>query len=207
MSKAFDIVALTLTEANEFVDLHHRHHVALRVQLFSLGLVWRASRQLLGAAIVARPVSTYMDDGFSVEVARLTTDGTPNASSALLGAVARAAWSLGRKRLITYIRHDEPGTSLQAAGWVKTNDCAAKSWSTSDRDRTDKTEVVPRKRYELLHPDLVAGDEHRWFDLVVEMAERSERMGVSRSACPFQGAHYEQRRIWLEAYDAAKMAA
>ncbi|MFR8331722.1 MAG: XF1762 family protein [Oscillospiraceae bacterium] len=51
---------------------------------FFLGCM--ANGRLAGVAIVGRPVSRYLDDGRTLEVNRLCTDGTKNACSFLYGA-------------------------------------------------------------------------------------------------------------------------
>lgn len=82
---------------------------------FSLGCM--ANGHLAGVAIVGRPVSRYLDDGLTLEVNRLCTDGTKNACSFLYGAAARAAKVLGYHRIVTYILDTESGVSLRASGW------------------------------------------------------------------------------------------
>jgi hypothetical protein len=49
-------IPLKLAEANAFVAAHHRHHKPVRFHLFSIGAQDK-SGQLIGAAIVMRPVS------------------------------------------------------------------------------------------------------------------------------------------------------
>ena len=80
-----------------------------------------ADGRLAGVAIVGRPVSRYLDDGKTLEVNRLCTDGTKNACSFLYAAAARAARAMGYQRIITYTLDTEGGASLRAAGWC----CAA----------------------------------------------------------------------------------
>ena len=80
---------MSLADANGFVAEHHRHHKPVRGHKFSLGCM--ANGHLAGVAIVGRPVSRYLDDGLTLEVNRLCTDGTKNACSFLYGAAARAA--------------------------------------------------------------------------------------------------------------------
>ena len=84
---------MSLANANRFVAEHHRHHKPVRGHKFSLGCM--ANDRLAGVAIVGRPVSRYLDDGLTLEVNRLCTDGTKNACSFLYGAAARAAKVLG----------------------------------------------------------------------------------------------------------------
>lgn len=58
-----------------------------------------------------------MDDGLTLEVTRVCTDGTRNANSILYGACARTAKGMGYNRIITYTLQSESGASLRAAGW------------------------------------------------------------------------------------------
>lgn len=72
---------------------------------------------IVGVAMVNRPVAIKLDDGWTLEVIRLCTDGTKNVASKLYGACWQAAKALGYRRLITYTLREETGTSLIAAGW------------------------------------------------------------------------------------------
>ena len=89
---------VSLSEANSFVAKNHRHHKPVRGHKFSLGCM--VDGQLVGVAIVGRPVSRYLDDGLTLEVNRLCTDGTQNACSFLYGAAARAARTMGYQKII-----------------------------------------------------------------------------------------------------------
>jgi hypothetical protein len=90
---------------------------------------------LVGAAIAGRPTNRNNDDGMTVEVLRLATDGTPHAPSALLGACRRAARAIGAARCITYTLDNESGSSLRGAGWVREAD-GIESWWTHTGSRT-----------------------------------------------------------------------
>lgn len=140
-------IPMDLEGANEFVARHHRHHQPVVGHKFSIGAV--LDGVLVGVAIVGRPVSRHRDDGETLEVTRLCTDGTRNACSFLYGAAARAAFALGFRRLGTYIRSDEPGTSLAAAGWRLVAFTPGKSWSVPSRPRKDKTDLIPRLLFEV----------------------------------------------------------
>lgn len=111
-----EIVPLTLKEANAFVANLHRHHKPCTGHRFSLGLR-NNEGDLVGVAIVGRPVARAVDQYNVCEVSRLCTDGTRNACSALYGACARVAKEMGFKYIQTYILESEPGTSLRASGW------------------------------------------------------------------------------------------
>ena len=107
---------ISLRDANEYVRQHHRHHKPVAGHKFSIGC--EADGELVGVIIAGRPVSRYLDDGFTLEVTRLCTNGAKNACSFLYGAAARAAAAMGYKRIITYTLESENGASLRASGWI-----------------------------------------------------------------------------------------
>lgn len=137
---------ISLADANAFVAAHHRHHKPVIGHVFSLGAV--LGDQLVGVAIVGRPVSRVRDDGKTAEVTRLCTDGTRNACSFLYGAAAKAAFALGFKRIGTYILASEPGKSVLAAGWRLIGETKGGSWSCPSRPRTDKAPTVRKSLFE-----------------------------------------------------------
>lgn len=114
MGDRLQLQRVELAEANAFVRLHHRHHKPVVGHKFSLGAALAGA--LVGVVIVGRPVSRMRDDGSTLEVTRLATDGTRNACSFLYGAAARAAFALGYRKIGTYILKSEDGTSLRACG-------------------------------------------------------------------------------------------
>lgn len=131
------VVPCQLDEANAFVLQHHRHHQPVVGHKFSLAVA-DEKNEVRGVAIVGRPVARGNDNGLSLEVTRLATDGCPNACSALYSAAWRAAKALGYRRLGTYILASEPGTSLVAAGWRLVGEVKGRSWSCDSRPRVDK---------------------------------------------------------------------
>lgn len=110
------VVPLHLQQANELVTQLHRHHKPIKTAKFSIGCT--KDGKLVGAAICMRPACRALDDGKTVEVCRLVTDGTDNACSLLYAACSRAAKAMGYAKIQTYILDSEPGTSLKAAGWM-----------------------------------------------------------------------------------------
>lgn len=124
---------LELREANTFVSMMHRHHQPTTAHRFSIG-VWDGEK-IRGVAIVGRPVARLLNDGWTVEVNRVATDGCPNACSALYGAAWRAARAMGYRRLITYILDSEPGTSVRAAGWVEIGTRGGGNWDRPNLGR------------------------------------------------------------------------
>lgn len=86
--------------------------------------------------VVGRPVSRYLDDGMTLEVTRLCTDGTKNACSFLYSRAARIAKEMGYNKIITYILETENGSSLKASGWeCEDNDVGGGSWDCQSRPR------------------------------------------------------------------------
>lgn len=146
----FNVIPCGLDEANAFVAKHHRHHGPVIGHKFSLALTQDCGDTLNGVAIVGRPVSRMLDNGLTLEVYRVATDGTKDACSALYGACRRAAFALGYKRLVTYILREEPGTSLKAAGWKCIGEAGGGSWSRPSRPRIDKHPMQGKIRFEVL---------------------------------------------------------
>ena len=142
----FVAVPLDRKAVNEFVDTLHRHHSHSAGDKYRLGCA--LDGKLVGVVQVGRPVARCHDDGYTLEVTRLCTDGTKDACSFLYSRAARVAKELGYKRIVTYILESEPGTSLLASGWKQTGVTAGGSWDTPSRPRTDKAPTVPKKRFE-----------------------------------------------------------
>ena len=103
------LTPVSLSEANAFVARYHRHHKPVVGHKFSIGCM--ADGRLVGVAIVGRPVSRYLDNGLTLEVNRLCTDGTKNACSFLYAAAWRAARAMGYRKIITYILDTESGAA------------------------------------------------------------------------------------------------
>lgn len=135
---ALRIVPTTYADAAAFVALHHRHHHAPIGHKFSIGLA--AGDELVGVAMVGRPVARHYDDGLTLEVNRTcVADGVCNGNSMLYGAAWRAAKALGYRRLITYTQVGETGSSLRAAGWVVVAEREARpGWDAPTRRRDNK---------------------------------------------------------------------
>ena len=142
------MVPLTLPKANRVIEGWHRHHGPLPG-----GFAWWAvgavteSGEMVGVALAGRPTNRNNDDGQTVEVQRLATNGQPNACSVLYGACARAAAAIGARRIITYTLESESGASLRAVGWDRESD-GIQSWWTHDGSRTpavDRPHMGERK--------------------------------------------------------------
>ena len=138
---------IKLAEANAFVREHHRHHKPVVGHKFSIGAM--LAGDLVGVVIVGRPVSRLRDDGKTLEVTRLATDGTRNACSFLYGAAARATFALGFRRIGTYILVSEDGASLRASGWRLLGERGGGSWNVPSRPRTDNHPMERKQLFQL----------------------------------------------------------
>lgn len=140
-----EAVPLELKMANEYVAMLHRHHDPVHRDKFRVG----ASKdgKLVGVIQVGRPVSRMLDDGKTVEVVRLCTDGTKDVCSFLYSRAARIAKEMGYEKIITYILCTETGASLRACGWVEDGTTSGGSWSRPSRKRNTTAPTIPKKRY------------------------------------------------------------
>lgn len=129
------IVPIFQDEAFEFIKRHHRHHKKPVGSIYQIAA--SDGEKIVGVAVVGRPNGRRQQDGFTLEVTRLCTDGTPNACSALYSACWRVCREMGYRKLITYILNTEPGISLKAAGWRLIGERGGGSWSVPSRPRVD----------------------------------------------------------------------
>lgn len=140
------IVPITLKKANEIVTQWHRHHKPSVGHKFSVALI--QDENYIGIAICGRPVARGSDDGFTLEVSRLCTDGSDNACSKLYGACARIAKEMGYKKIQTYILQSEPGISLKASGWIMEAITAGGQWKHTDgKPRRNDQPTEPKQRW------------------------------------------------------------
>ncbi len=144
---ALELRTISFKAACEYIDTYHRHHK--KPCGWKFGLAAYQDNVLVGIAVVGRPVARKLDDGETIEVTRLCTNGAKNACSFLYGACARAAKALGYRRLVTYILDSEHGKSLKAAGWVATAVTQGGSWNRPSRGRVDKAPTCPKQRWEM----------------------------------------------------------
>ena len=129
VSDMLSLVPVSLREANEFVRQHHRHHKPTVGHKFSIGV--QEDGRLAGVAICGRPVSRFLDDGYTLEVNRLCTDGARNACSMLYGA----AKAMGYHKVITYILDSECGVSLKASGFMCEGPAGGLEWTGRRKPR------------------------------------------------------------------------
>jgi hypothetical protein len=144
------VVPVKHAEANEFVRRLHRHSRPTVGAIYCVGVADDSG--LRGVAICGRPVARRLDDGETVEILRVATDGAKNACSMLYGACKRAAKALGYQRVITYTLPHEGGASLRASGFNFDGDAGGSSAMWHSR---------PGRKAQPVGDDLVGG-KWRW---------------------------------------------
>ena len=126
---------ITLKAANEYVSQFHRHNKATVGHKFSVSCWDEDSGRMVGVAIAGRPVSRVLDDGETLEILRVCTDGTRNVNSMLYGACSRCARAMGYRKVVTYTLETESGASLKAAGFKNCGWAGGGVWDTPSRRR------------------------------------------------------------------------
>ena len=91
-----------------------------------------------------------LNDGRTVEITRLCTDGTRNACSFLYRVCVRVARAIGYERVLTYTLTDEGGASLRGAAFEVKHKTEGGSWSRPSRERIDKHPIQQKLRWEAL---------------------------------------------------------
>jgi hypothetical protein len=130
---SLDVQPITLRAANAFVLKFHRHHKPVTGAKYAIGIFCKCCGEACGVAICGRPVGRKLDDGLTIEVARLCVkDGIPNGCSKLYSACSRIAKEMGYNKIITYILMSEAGISLKASGWdLEAANVGGTSWNSS----------------------------------------------------------------------------
>jgi len=140
------IVPIKQTDARAWVASVHRHLAPPVGDIYRMGV--ERDGVLVGVAVVGRPVARRLDDGVTVEVVRVAVlPDQPHVCSMLYGAAWRAAQALGYRRIVTYTREDEPGTSLRAAGWICDGAAGGGEWDCPSRPRLPVREVIGKVRW------------------------------------------------------------
>jgi hypothetical protein len=143
-----DLQPLDYPSACAFITAHHRHH--LPPQGWKFGIAVAADERIVGVVTVGRPVARQLQDGWTLEVTRCCTDGTPHVASKLYAAAWRATRALGYRRLVTYTLASEAGTSLKAAGWRVLYETTNRpnGWNVRGRPRVVKAPTSAKTLWE-----------------------------------------------------------
>lgn len=124
------LAPITFRTASDFINKFHRHHRSTIGCKFCVCVV-DESEMIHGVAICGRPVSRYLDDGYTLEINRVCSDGTENVCSMLYGGCCRIAKEMGYRKVITYTLVSENGASLKASNFICEGEAGGKHWTGS----------------------------------------------------------------------------
>lgn len=153
------LVPITFPAAQAFIGRHHAHCNPPHAWRFGSGIA--NGSVLMGVATVGNPVTPALNGRGIVEVNRLCVrrDVDPmlrwNCCSMLYAHSAREAERRGFQRIITYVRDDEDGTSLKAAGWTLEGRAGGRGWHSARRARSNRNAWIGKQRWSrVLRPAL-----------------------------------------------------
>lgn len=147
LSKDLRILPVSLRQAAEFVQEHHRHHDMPQGGLWALALL--RDDDLVGVAIAGRPVSRILQRQGACEIIRVCVlPEIPNGCSKLIARVRRVAQAMGYVKCVSYTLAEEDGASLRGAGFEAKGRTKGASWDRGKRPRTDHHPTGPKTRWE-----------------------------------------------------------
>lgn len=136
---------ITRNAALPWIAEHHRHlRRAVAGWLFGIEILRDGER--VGVAVAGRPARLFQD-GLTIEITRVCTDGERNACSLAYGALRRAAVALGYRRVVTYTRLDELGTGCKAAGFTDDGPAGGGEADRPSRRRQPSEDPSPKRRW------------------------------------------------------------
>lgn len=144
IDRALRLHPTTLSKANDFVALFHRHNgrTSCNGGKFAISVIDTLG-ETVGVAIVGNPLSATFMDGVTAEVLRVCVcpDAPRNCCSMLYGACWRAWRAMGGQKLITYTLQTESGDSLRGAGWKVVAFCGGvkEGWNKNDHLNEKRT--------------------------------------------------------------------
>lgn len=145
------VVPASRADVSAFIAATHRNHKPPVGDVFRLAVV-DDTGAVRGVASVGRPVARMLDDGWTLEVNRVATDGVRNGCSILYGAARRIAWTMGYRRILTYTLPEEGGASLRAAGWTEDGEAGGGEWSSPSRPREAVCRSDIKTRWSCVNP-------------------------------------------------------
>jgi hypothetical protein len=154
------IVPLKIKEANDFVEKWHRHSARTNNDggKFAVGL--EHGGQLVGVAIVGRPVARLLQTPGAAEVTRLcTSPDAPKGSESKLYSRVKRIWQLmGGTTIHTYTLKRESGASMRGAGMKEpAAEVAQQQWTRPSRERAERQIYVePKVRWTEELPEVPA---------------------------------------------------
>ncbi|MDQ2892786.1 MAG: hypothetical protein M3R64_06825 [Pseudomonadota bacterium] len=134
------IVPITLRAANDFVEEHHRHSARTSNDGGKFAIGMTVAAQLVGVAIVGRPIARLLHADGTAEVLRLcvSPEAPKGACGRLYGRCKRIWQLMGGDRVVTYTLASEHGHSLRGAGFAVEAVVPARAWDTPTRRRASR---------------------------------------------------------------------
>lgn len=150
MKEGLTIVPVFLKVAKKFVWQNHRHNIPPLGSIFQVGL--NRGEELVGVAICGRPTAQAINYEVVLEVYRnCVIENVDNGCSKLYGVCARIAKEMGYKKIMTFTKMSEPGTSLKASGWfVEAENVGCKNgkgWNSSGNRIRINVDLFGNKKY------------------------------------------------------------
>ncbi|MDF7815370.1 XF1762 family protein [Hymenobacter sp. YC55] len=180
---------LPFDQAKAYVGRHHRHNEPPVGHVFSVGCYFDGV--LVGVAIVGRPVARALDNGNTLEVTRVCTQGHPDACSKLYAACQQRARLRGCRKLITYTLQSEKASSVRGANFVLASGKAGGAKWTGKRQATRPSGATAQKlkcRWEIaLEPVATAAPER---DAYLPWVQRPEKAGAAFDCLIYPGRAY-----------------
>jgi hypothetical protein len=140
-------IVIDLNMANVFIAKHHRHSVPLKPINVKYIIGLENQHELIGVAILGRPCNRFLEDGATIEIRRLATNGLKNSCSFLLARCSELAFALGYKKIITYTLQIESGSSLKATGFeISHKSNSNGKWRETTQTRLDGREMIPSQK-------------------------------------------------------------
>ena len=135
----------TLRAANEYVRQHHRHSKVVVGCKFCIAAV-DEDGQVIGVAIVGRPVARKLDDGYVGEIVRTCTEGAKNVNSFLYGACARIWKEMGGTKILTYTNLDKNKKTMHSLELLVL-DTIMKDWNLCPIKKMNKFSLYRLNKY------------------------------------------------------------
>ena len=141
MSPGVRIVPMILRDANDFVEKWHRHSARTSNDGGKYAIGLEHDGQIVGVAIVGRPIARLLHEEGAAELLRLcTSPAAPKGSGSKLYSRAKRIWQLmGGTLFHTYTLKHESGATMRGAG---VHEAAAEidgqQWDRPSRPRDEK---------------------------------------------------------------------
>jgi hypothetical protein len=138
-------------DARRFIKSHHAHCATPVTWRFQTSI--SNGSTLMGVVVVGNPVAPGLNGRGIVEVNRLCVRRNTaaalrwNATSMLHGWRGRQAARQGWRKIITWTRLDEPGTSLRASGWSPEARVPGRGWHINRRARSNTNAWIDKTRW------------------------------------------------------------